>query len=112
MWPLVFLIYILRNGARMTMRHWDGVAYALVFILFFMFLYWKIGMEDHFFVPDYIDKKKRNSLTTALYTAVLAQSNAMPDTVPRTTLARMLFMTQVCTGWMWFLIFNSPILAA
>lgn len=104
---LGLLLGILKSGALYTYRNRNAIFYAMFFIVLFMFVYWGMGLEKHFDVPDYIDKKRKNSLTTSLYVSALAQSNAMPDLVPKTTLARMLFMAQVCTGWAWFLIFNS-----
>ena len=49
---------------------------------------------------------RENSALTSLYTAVLAQSNAMPDTTPKSNLARVFFMIQVSLGWLWFLLFT------
>lgn len=104
---LGFLGAIFMGAARSVYKSRWAALYAVFFIVLFMFVYWRMGIEKHFDVPDYIDKKKRGSLTTSLYISALAQSNAMPDLVPKTTLARMLFMAQVCTGWAWFLLFNA-----
>lgn len=108
MLPLVgILMSIARNGGRLVRQHKAAAIYAFFFMILFTLVYWVMGMEKHFDVPDYIEKKKRNGITTAMYVSALAQSNAMPDMAPKTTLARMLFMFQVCTGWFWFLLFNS-----
>jgi hypothetical protein len=64
-----------------------------------------MGMKDHFDVPEYLAGRE-NSFFTSLYTATLAQNNAMPDTTPKSTAARLLFMFNVTAGWLWFLVFN------
>lgn len=75
-------------------------------ILAFTLLYWAMGLSKHFDVPEYLGPDRKDSLLTSLYTSTLAQSNAMPDLVPKTTVARMLFMLQVVLGWAWFLVLN------
>ena len=95
----------LRRGVQSAYERIEAFAYAIFFILLFALLYWKLGMKKHFSMPDDL-KGREGSFFTGLYTSVLAQSNAMPDTAPQTTLARVLFMLQVCTGWMWFLLFS------
>jgi hypothetical protein len=98
---------VLGLGARIAYANRRAVVYAFVFIAGFALLYWLMGLEKHFDVPEYIEKDKRNSFANSIYTSVMAQSNAMPDVTPKTTVARMLFMAQVCTGWMWFLLFSN-----
>lgn len=80
--------------------------YAGTLIVVFAILYWAMGLTKHFDVPEYLGKDRRNSLFTSVYTSALAQSNAMPDLVPKTTIARALFMLQVLLGWGWFLLLN------
>lgn len=101
------LLGILKRGGVLVYRHRDAAIYAFFFMMFFTLLYWVMGIEKHFDVPPYLDKKEHNSFSTSLYVSALAQSNAMPDLTPKTTLARMLFMVQVCSGWFWFLLFNT-----
>lgn len=79
--------------------------YAVGCILVFAVTYWAMGIQKHFDVPDYL-KGRENSFFTGLYTSALAQSNAMPDTTPKSTVARALFLLQVCLGWAWFLLLN------
>jgi hypothetical protein len=81
----------------------SAIVYALVCILAFWLIYQLMGMKKHFDVPEYLAGRERSWLTS-LYTSVLAQSNAMPDTTPKTDVARALFMLQVTLGWMWFLV--------
>lgn len=102
-----FLVRALKRGAGAAWINRYAAAYAFLGILAFTLIYWLMGLNRHFFVPEYL-KGRENSFATCLYTSVLAQSNAMPDTVPKTTVARMLFMSQVCLGWFWFLLFNNP----
>lgn len=82
-----------------------GAAYALFFILAFALTYHVMGVKKHFDVPEYLAGRE-NDFLTSLYTSLLAQSNAMPDTTPKSNAARVLFMSQVTLGWMWFLLFN------
>jgi hypothetical protein len=84
-----------------------AAVYAIVCILAFMVAYKLMGLEKHFDVPEYIPRKERSSWLNCLYTSALAQSNAMPDTTPKTRVARMLFMMQVVLGWDWFLILST-----
>lgn len=79
--------------------------YAIACILVFAVVYWAMGIQKHFDVPEYL-KGRENSFFTGLYTSTLVQSNAMPDTTPKSTVARALFMLQVCMGWVWFLLLN------
>lgn len=98
----------LRRGAQAVWINRYAAGYMLFFIVLFTLLYWLLGMKKHFFVPDYLAGRE-NGFLNSFYTSVLAQSNAMPDTVPKTNMARMLFMAQVCSGWLWFLIFVNPL---
>lgn len=107
LWIVAMLWNIIKSAGRMTYKHRMGAIYAFFFMFLFTFVYWAMGIEKHFSVPDYIEKKNRNSFSTSIYVSALAQSNAMPDLAPKTTLARMLFMFQVCSGWFWFLLFNN-----
>ena len=105
---LAFVMGVLRRRANVVAANkWAGL-YALSSIAVFTLVYWFMGLAKHFDVPEYL-KGRENSLLTCLYTSALAQSNAMPDTTPKTDVARMLFMTQVCMGWFWFLLFNNPL---
>lgn len=83
----------------------SAALYALFFIMTFAATYHFMGLKKHFDVPEYM-KGRETSFATSMYTSVLAQSNAMPDLTPKTTLARWLFMLQVALGWMWFLLFT------
>lgn len=98
---------VLGLGARIAYANRRAAMYAVVFITCFALVYWLMGLERHFDVPEYIEKNKRNSFANCMYTSVMAQSNAMPDLAPKTTVARMVFMAQVCTGWAWFLLFSN-----
>lgn len=95
MWSNVFTLDSADKGA---------VMYALAGILTFSFIYWMMDMKEHFSVPDYLEGREQ-SYFTSLYTSVMAQNNAMPDVVPKSTLARALFMLQTSLGWLWFLLF-------
>lgn len=101
----VFQVFAL--GARIAYANRRAAVYAIMFILSFATVYWLMGLEKHFDVPEYIEKKKRSSFVNCIYTSVMAQSNAMPDLTPKTTVARMVFMGQVITGWAWFLLFSN-----
>lgn len=101
------VLRILQRGGRIAYANRSAAYYALGFIAFFTLLYWVMGLEKHFDVPEYIDKRKRSSLLNSVYTSALAQSNAMPDYTPKTDIARVLFMIQVVTGWAWFLLFSD-----
>ena len=94
-------------GFRIAYANRRAAVYAFMFIMSFALVYWLMGLEKHFNVPEYIEKDKRDSFANCIYTSVMAQSNAMPDVTPKTTLARMVFMGQVCTGWAWFLLFSN-----
>lgn len=87
----------------------NAAVYGLGLVVVFTFAYKLMGLERHFDVPDYIDKGKRNSWTNCLYVSAMAQSNAMPDYTPKTTVARVLFMLQVVSGWFWFLMFTGNV---
>lgn len=100
-----FLLGLLLGVTRKVVSKRIAIAFALTGILTFWLLYQLLDMKKHFFVPDYLAGRERSWLTS-LYTSVLAQSNAMPDTVPKSNLARTLFMAQVSMGWMWFLVFS------
>jgi len=91
-------------GGKIANKRW-AIAYAFISIVTFWLLYQLLGMKKHFAVPDYL-KGRENSWLTSLYTSVLAQSNAMPDTTPNSNLARVLFMLQVSLGWWWFLVLS------
>lgn len=100
---------VLRKGANIAYANRRAAYYAMGFIAFFSVLYWLMGLEKHFDVPEYVEEEDKNSYLNGLYTSVLAQSNAMPDYTPRTNVARMLFMLQVSTGWLWFLLFSNEV---
>ena len=100
------LMGMLRNGGEVAYINRYAALYAFVCILAFSLVYWFMGLPKHFDVPEYL-KGRESSFLTSLYTSTLAQSNAMPDTTPKTDVARVLFMIQVCLGWMWFLLFNT-----
>lgn len=80
--------------------------YSLALIAVFSLVYHFMGIKKHFDVPEYL-KGREDDYLSSLYTSVLAQSNAMPDTTPKSNVARVLFMLQVTMGWMWFLLFNE-----
>lgn len=80
--------------------------YSFTCIALFALTYWVMGVDRHFDVPDYLGKRKNSFVSSALYTSVLAQNNAMPDITPKTSIARVLFMLQVTLGWLWFLVLN------
>lgn len=100
---LGFLLAGLAGAGRRVYAKRDAAVYALVCILAFWLIYQLMGMKKHFDVPKYLAGRERSWLTS-LYTSVLAQSNAMPDTTPKTNAARVLFMLQVVLGWVWFLV--------
>lgn len=102
---LAFLRAVVVRGGEIAYTNRYAGFYALTSILFFWFLYQLLGMKKHFDVPEYL-KGRENSWLTSLYTSVLAQSNAMPDTTPKSNLARVFFMLQVSIGWFWFLLFT------
>lgn len=104
---LNFVVEFIARSGRIAFANRRAAYYAFIFIAIFGLLYWLMGLEKHFEVPEYIEEKHRNSLLNSLYTSVLAQSNAMPDLVPKTPVARTIFMLQVCTGWAWFLLFSN-----
>jgi len=104
-----FMLALLRavvvRGGEIAYTNRNAAYYAFFSILFFWFLYQLLGMKKHFDVPEYLQGRE-GSWLTSLYTSVLAQSNAMPDTTPKSNLARVFFMLQVSMGWMWFLLFT------
>lgn len=105
---LAFLMRVLRRGTAVAAANKWAALYAFFGIAVFTVIYWLMGLSKHFDVPGYL-KGREDSFLTCLYTSALAQSNAMPDTAPKTTVARMLFMAQVFMGWFWFLLFNNPL---
>lgn len=105
MLPLLFLKNVLVRGGEIAYTNRHAAYYAISSILLFWLVYQLMGMKKHFDIPEYI-KGRENSALTSLYTSVLAQSNAMPDTTPKTNVARVLFMLQVSLGWFWFLLFT------
>ena len=102
--PLRVLWLLLKRGAVAAYNKKGAALYALFFILMFATTYKLMGMKKHFSMPEDL-KGKEDSWFTSVFTSVLAQSNAMPDTWPQTTAARVVFMLQVVTGWAWFLLF-------
>lgn len=107
LWIAVLARQALMGGARIAYANRRAAYYAVGFIALFAVVYWLMGLEKHFDTPEYLDKQNRSSFLNCVYTSALAQSNAMPDYTPKTNLARILFMAQVCTGWAWFLLFSS-----
>lgn len=101
---LAFVAYTFRRGKALATINRHAVYYAVFFIALFWAVYQLMGMKKHFDIPEYL-KGRESSPLTSLYTSVLAQSNAMPDTVPKSNAARVLFMLQVTSGWIWLLIF-------
>ena len=95
-------------GARALVMNRYAVYYALINILIFSLVYWLMDLKKHFDVPAYLEGRE-NTFLTSLYTSALAQSNAMPDTTPKSNVARILFMVQVCLGWFWFLVLNPSL---
>lgn len=83
--------------------------YAVACIAIFTITYKLMGLEKHFDVPEYIPKSDKSSWTNCLYVSALAQSNAMPDYAPKSKVGRILFMTQVCLGWAWFLLLAAKL---
>jgi hypothetical protein len=79
--------------------------YSIFFVALFAVIYKTMGVKQHFDVPEYLQKREHHWLTS-IYCSALAQSNAMPDLVPKTDMARTLFMLQVILGWMWFLVLS------
>lgn len=107
-WPLAVLLFarqVIRRGGEIAYTNRYAAYYALTSILAFWLLYQLLGMKKHFEVPEYL-KGRENSWLTSLYTSALAQSNAMPDTAPKSNVARVFFMLQVSLGWLWFLLFT------
>ncbi len=105
---LALVSTVLKRGAQAVWINRYAAIYSLLLIFGFALTYWLMGMKKHFDVPDYLAGRE-NSFMTSFYTSVLAQSNAMPDTVPKSTVARSLFMAQVVSGWLWFLVLNNPL---
>lgn len=100
---------VLTKGVSIAYANRRAAYYALGFIALFSLVYWLMGLEKHFDVPEYVEEGKRGSFLNSLYTSTLAQSNAMPDYTPKTDVARILFMIQVSTGWLWFLLFSNEV---
>lgn len=105
--PVGTIVYALSVAASRMNKH--ALVYALCLIVVFTLTYRFIGLERHFDVPEYVDKRARGSWTNCLYVSALAQSNAMPDYAPKTTMARVLFMLQVVSGWMWVILFTGNV---
>lgn len=101
---LAFARGVLARGARITYLNRHAAVYAIACIVLFWLIYQLMGLKKHFDVPEYL-KGQEGSWLNSLYTSALAQSNAMPDITPKTRVARVLFMLQVCSGWIWFLLF-------
>ncbi len=101
---MLFVKQVFKRGGEIAYTNRYAAYYAFASILVFWLLYQLLGMKKHFEIPEYL-RGRENSWLTSLYTSAMAQSNAMPDTAPRSNLARVLFMLQVSLGWMWFLIF-------
>lgn len=101
---LSFLRQVPARAAKIVYTNRNAAYYAIACIFLFSVIYHFIGIKKHFEVSEDM-KGKEGSFFTSFYTSVLTQSNAMPDLVPKTTLARSLFMTQVASGWIWFLLF-------
>lgn len=100
---------VVTKGVNIAYANRRAAYYALVFIALFSLVYWLMGLEKHFDVPEYVEEDKRGSFLNSVYTSALAQSNAMPDYTPKTDIARILFMIQVITGWLWFLLFSNEV---
>ena len=103
---LLFMRNLPGDAATFVYAQRNAAYYAIACIGTFWITYQLMGMKKHFDIPAYLEGREKSWLTS-LYTAVLAQSNAMPDTTPKTNVARALFMLQVSLGWIWFLIFNA-----
>lgn len=103
------MLGVVKNAVWGVTMHMDRHAalYALSLVAIFAVSYKLINLEQHFDVPEYIDKSMRNSWTNCLYVSTMAQSNAMPDYTPKTTAGRIIFMLQVVSGWFWFLMFTG-----
>lgn len=101
-----FLKQTMVRGGAVAYNNRNAAYYAITSILVFWLLYQLLGMKKHFDIPDYLAGREGSPLTS-LYTSVLAQSNAMPDTTPKSNLARVFFMIQVSLGWIWFLLFGA-----
>lgn len=100
-----FATRALVTGAAVAYRNRHAAIYAGVCIALFAVLYRAMDIRKHFTVPDYMVGQE-NHFLNSLYLSTLCQNNAMPgDMMPKTLLARALFMTQVCLGWLWFLLF-------
>ena len=95
---------VLMRGGQVAYTNRHAAYYALTCIFIFWLAYQLLGVKKHFDVPEYLQGRE-NSWLTSLYTSVLAQSNAMPDTTPKSNVARVFFMLQVTSGWFWFLLF-------
>lgn len=108
MWAGIVLKRGFDRGMQIAYNNRRAAYYALGFISVFSVVYWLMGLEKHFDVPEYLDKGSRGSFLNCVYTSAMAQSNAMPDYTPKTRAARIIFMIQVCTGWAWFLLFSNP----
>lgn len=106
MWPLLSLVtHVLSRGAAIAYRNRNAAFYAIGCIATFAVLYQVMDIKKHFTIPEYMQGQE-NHFLNSLYLSTLCQNNAMPgDMLPKTLLARALFMTQVCLGWLWFLLF-------
>jgi hypothetical protein len=102
---LVLSPRLLRVLSGSLYRRRSAVTYAVFFIVVFWLAYQLTGMQRHWDMPEYL-KGREGSWFTSLYTSIMSQSNAMPDSSPKTTTARVLFLTQVSLGWLWFLLFT------
>lgn len=106
MWSLVsFVQRALITGSGIAYRNRSAALYAVACIAFFTLLYQTMDLKKHFTIPEYMQGQE-NHILNSLYLSTLSQNNAMPgDMLPKTLMARALFMTQVCLGWLWFLLF-------
>ena len=102
---LGYLSMIPVRAAQIVYTNRNAAYYAVTCICIFTLIYYLMGTKKHFDIPEYLAGRE-DSWLTSLYTSALAQSNAMPDTAPKTNVARVLFMLQVCSGWFWFLLFT------
>lgn len=97
-----FLHKVLVGSGRLAYANRYAMLYSFGCIIIFALAYQFLGLAKHFMVPEYL-KGKESSFLNSLYTSVMAQNNAMPDTAPKTNIARILFMLQVTLGWVWVL---------
>lgn len=106
---LSFAKRVLVRSGRIAYANRNAAIYALGFISLFTLIYWFMGLDKHFEAPEYIEEDQKGSFFNCMFTSVLTQSNAMSDYVPKSTVARAIFMIQVCIGWFWFLLFSNMI---